>query len=79
MSFWVYGDDINTLGESVHTIKKNTEASVVASREPSLEVDAEKTEYMAVSRNKNAGQNHKIKTGNTISERVKHFSVWEQP
>ena len=29
----VYADDVNTLGGSVHTIKKNIEALVVASKE----------------------------------------------
>ena len=29
----VYADDVNMLGESVHTIKKNTEALVFASKE----------------------------------------------
>jgi len=28
----VYADDVNTLGGSIRTIKKNTEASVVASK-----------------------------------------------
>ena len=29
----VYADDVNTLGESVHTVKKNAEALIVASKE----------------------------------------------
>jgi hypothetical protein len=29
----VYADDVNILGGSVHTIKKNTEALVVATKE----------------------------------------------
>jgi hypothetical protein len=39
----VYADDVNILGGSVHAIKKNTEALVIASKETSLEVNAEKT------------------------------------
>jgi hypothetical protein len=39
----VYADDINVQGSSVHTIKKNTEALVVASKEIGLRVNAEKT------------------------------------
>ena len=39
----VYGDDVNILGGSLHTIKKNTEAIVAASKEFGLEVNAEKT------------------------------------
>jgi hypothetical protein len=43
-----YADDINILGGSVRTIKKNTEALVVASKEIGLEVNAAKTKYMVV-------------------------------
>ena len=32
----VYGDDVNILGGSVHTIKKNAEALVVATKETGL-------------------------------------------
>jgi hypothetical protein len=52
--------DVNILGGSVHAIKKNTEALVVASKDIGLEVNAEKTKYMVMSRNQNAGQNHNI-------------------
>jgi len=37
-----HADDANTLGRSVHTVKKKTEASVVASKEIGLEVNAKK-------------------------------------
>ena len=37
---WVYADDVDTLGGSVLTIKKNTDALVVASKEIGLEVNA---------------------------------------
>ena len=39
----VYADDANILRGSVHTIKKNTETLVVASKEIGLEVNADKT------------------------------------
>jgi len=38
----VYADDVYILGGSVHTIKKNTSALVVASKEFGLEVNVEK-------------------------------------
>ena len=38
----VCSDDVNILGESVHTLKKNTEALVVASRNTGLEINADK-------------------------------------
>jgi hypothetical protein len=47
--FVVYADDVNILGGSVHTVKENTEASVVASKETGLEVNADKTKCMVMS------------------------------
>jgi hypothetical protein len=38
------------LGGSKHTIKKNTEALVVASKEIGFDVNADKTKYMVTSR-----------------------------
>jgi hypothetical protein len=63
----VYADYVNILGGSVHAIKKNTEALVVASKEIGLEVNAEKTKYMIMSRNHNAGKNHNMKLDNKSS------------
>jgi len=37
----IYDNDVNILGGSVHTINKNTESVVVASKEIGLEVNAE--------------------------------------
>jgi len=48
-----YADD-NILGRSVHTIQENPEALVVASKEISLEVNVDKTKYMAMSRDQNS-------------------------
>ena len=45
----------NMLGGSVHTIKKNTESLVAATKETGLEVNAHKTKYMTMSRDQNAG------------------------
>jgi hypothetical protein len=39
----VYADDINLLGRSIHTIRKNSGALVVACKETGLEVNADKT------------------------------------
>ena len=44
----VYADDVNILGGSIHTIKENVEALVVASKEIGLGVSADKTKYMVM-------------------------------
>jgi len=43
------------LGRSIHTVKKNTEALVVTSKDISLEVSAEKTKYLAMFQDQHAG------------------------
>jgi len=50
----VYAGAVNILDASVHTIKKNTEALVVASKDIGLEVNANKTKYMVMSQNQNS-------------------------
>ena len=45
----IYADDVNTLGGSVHTIKENTVALSVASKETGLVVNVDKTKYMVMS------------------------------
>jgi hypothetical protein len=46
----VYADNVSLLGESVHTIQKNAEALVVASKETGIEVNADKAKCMVTSR-----------------------------
>ena len=50
-----YADYDNILGGSIHTLKENAEALVAATREIELELSADKTKYMVMSRDKNAG------------------------
>jgi hypothetical protein len=69
----VYADDVNMLGVSIHTIRKNTEAFVIFSKEIGLAVNAEKTKYMVMSRYQNAGQNGNIQLGNKSFETVEQF------
>jgi hypothetical protein len=57
----VYADDVNTLGDNVDTIKKNTQTLIDVSKEVGLEVNSEKTKYMLLSRHQNAGQNQSSK------------------
>jgi hypothetical protein len=65
--------DVHIIGGSVHTIKKNAEALVAASKENGLEVNAYKTRYMVMSQDQDAGQSHSIKTDNSSFERVEGF------
>jgi len=48
MGHWafVYAADANILGQIIYTIKKNTEAVLVASRQTDLQVNVKKTKYM---------------------------------
>ena len=71
-------DDYNTLGGSVHT-SKNTEALVDASKEIGLEVNADKTEYMVMSRDQDAGRSQNIKIDNVSLKGWKRSDIWEQP
>jgi hypothetical protein len=50
----VYSYYFNILGSGVYTIKKNTEALVVARKEIGLEVSADNSVYTVMSRDQNA-------------------------
>jgi len=69
----VYADDVNILGESVHIIKENAEVLLVASKETGLDVTADKTRYIVMSRDQNAGRSRSMKTDNSSFERVEEF------
>jgi hypothetical protein len=49
---------------------------VIASKEISLEVNAEKTKYMVMSRNQSARHNHNIKADKKSFERVEEFKYF---
>jgi hypothetical protein len=49
-----YANDMNLLGDSIDTIKKNTETLIDASKEVDLEINVEKSKYMLLSRHQNA-------------------------
>ena len=68
-----YADDVNILGGSVNTVKKNAEALVATTKETGLEVNAHKTKYMTVSRNQNAGLIHSMKIDNSSIKKVEEF------
>ena len=68
-----YADDVNILGGSIHTLKENVEALVAATREIGLEVSADKTKYMVMSRDQNAGRIHSVRIDNSTFEKVEEF------
>ena len=65
----VYADDVNWAEAYIHTIKKSTEALVVANKEIGLEVNADKTKYIVMTRDQNAGQSCNKKNDNSSFER----------
>jgi hypothetical protein len=69
----VYADDVNILGWSIHTIKKNAGALVVARKETGLEVSADKTKYMVMSGNQNAIWSQNIAIDSSSFETVEKF------
>ena len=71
--FLVHVDNIYILEGSVRTVQENAEAFVIASKETGLEVNADKTKYMVMSRYQNAGRSHNVKTDNSSLERVRIF------
>jgi len=69
----VYADDVNKLGGSIHTLNENSEALVAATRETGLEVIADKTKYMVMSRDQNAGRIQSVRMDNSTFERAEEF------
>jgi hypothetical protein len=62
------------------TIKKNTDCLAVASKQNGIEVNADKTKYMVLSRGQHAGQNHsmnyiqsRLNSGNACYHSVQNF------
>jgi hypothetical protein len=55
-----YVDDVYPLGDNIDIIKEDTEASIDASKEVGLEVNAEKTKYVFMLHYQNAGQNYNM-------------------
>jgi hypothetical protein len=61
------------LGEVINTEKENTEVSLDTTKESGLETGAEKTKYMSMYCEQNAGRNHNIKIGIRLSESPAKF------
>jgi hypothetical protein len=68
-----YTDVVNILGGSVQAVKENAEALVVVTKEIGIEVNADKTKYMVMARDQNAGRSHNMKIDNRSIEQVEEF------
>jgi hypothetical protein len=68
-----YAGGVNILGGRESNIKKTAEDLVVTSEEVALEVKADKTKYMVMSGDQNAGQSHSIKTDYSCFEGGEKF------
>ena len=71
-----YADDVNILGGSIHIQKENAEALVDATREIGLEVSADKTKYIVMSQDQNAGRIQSVRIDNSIFKRVEGFKYF---
>jgi hypothetical protein len=60
----VYADDINLLGDSINTIKENTETPSQVSKDIGLEINAGKTKYLIMSRLPNSGLDQNMRIAN---------------
>ena len=75
--FPVYADAVNILCGTVHTVQKNTQALVAASKEAGTAVSADKAQYMIMSGEQNAGQSHNVRIYFSAFETAEHFKYLE--
>jgi cobyric acid synthase len=73
----VFADDVNLLGDSINTIKENTESLVEPSKDIGQEINAEKRKYMIMSRHSYSGQNQNIRIANESFESVTTFKYFD--
>ena len=64
---------MKTVRGSIHAVTENAEDLVAATREIGLEVSANKTKYMVISRDQNAGRIQGVRIDNITFERVEEF------
>jgi hypothetical protein len=59
-----YADDMDLMGDNIDTIKKNPKILIDSIKEDDLEINVEKTKYMLLSHQQDAGQNRCMKIAN---------------
>ena len=69
----VYSDDVILLGRSISKLKEKAEAFVVPNKEIRLEVNANKSTYLVMSRDQNVRRSHSVKIDNSTFERVEEL------
>jgi hypothetical protein len=70
----LYADYVNLLRDKKNAIKKNKETLTDPSMQVGLEVNAEETKYMLLSRHQNGGKIHNIKRTKGCSDNVILFT-----
>jgi hypothetical protein len=58
--------------------KEKQRSLIITSKEIDLEVNAERTKCMVMSRDQNVGQNNNIELGSKCFERCNSLNIWEQ-
>jgi hypothetical protein len=72
----VSADVVNLLEDNTDIIEKTPEALIDASKDVGLEVNAENTKYVLLSRHQNAEQNHDVKIANRSFENMAQFKYF---
>ena len=75
----VHAHGANITGGSIHIIRKNKEVLVVASKEIGLEVNADTTKYMVMSRDQYTGRNQNKSIDISSVKRWNYLNIWQQP
>jgi hypothetical protein len=69
----IYADDVNLLGNSINTVKENTEYLLEVSRDVGLDINAGKTKDMIMSHHPYSAQNQNIRIAYESSESERWF------
>ena len=65
------------MGENLNNIKEKADVLLVTSKEIGIEVNDDRSKYMVMSRDQNAGYSYSMKTDNSSFERVEEFKYLE--